>query len=135
MVIATLTALFLLFGGSKLPFTQSLDVTTKQVKTFVQDQARRERALAILGQMENVGKQDQKDRKEFEKALEPLGARRGATMGEFEVPYRSFEPKQAAVVEQSFALRFQLKDTLTREEWAKVFPPAAPPAAPATAKP
>jgi hypothetical protein len=133
MVIATLAALFLLFGGSKMPFTQSLDVTIKQVKTFVPDPARREQALAILKQMEEVGKQSQKERKAFEKTLEPLGARRGATMEELQTAYRSFEPQETAIVEKSFALRFQLKETLTPEEWGKVFPPPAPQGA--TAKP
>jgi hypothetical protein len=135
MVIATLAALFLLFGGSKMPFTQSLDVTIKQVKTFVPDPARREQALAVLKQMEDVGKQSQKERKAFEKTLEPLGARRGATMEELQAAYKGFEPQETAVVEKSFALRFQLKDALTREEWGKVFPPPAPAGPPATAKP
>jgi len=126
MVIATLAALFLIFGGSKMPFSQPLDVTTKQVKAFVQDEARRDRALAILKQMEEVGKENQKERKAFEKTLDKLGARRGATMEEFQAANAAFEPQETSAVEKSFALRFQLKDTLTREEWSKVFPPPAP---------
>ncbi len=132
MVIATLAALFLLFGGSKMPFSQSLDVTTKQVKACVQDPARRERALAVIKQMEEVGKADQKERKAFEKTLGEIGARRGATMEEFRAANAGFEPQETAAVERSFALRFQLKEALTREEWGKVFPPpGSPNAAPA----
>ncbi len=135
MVIATLTALFLLFGGSKLPFSQPLDVTTKQVKAFVQDEARRDRALAVLTEMEELGKQDRAQRKEYEKSLVPLAARRSATLEEYQATYTSYKPRETAVVERSFDLRFKLKDTLTREEWAKVFPPPGPAASPATTAP
>jgi hypothetical protein len=134
MVIATLAALFLLFGGSKMPFTQSLDVTIKQVKTFVPDAARRKQALAVLKQMEDLGKQSQKERKAFEKVLEPIAVRRDATTDDFRAPYKTFDAQETATVEKSFALRFQLKDTLTREEWEKVFLPPAPAGATATAK-
>ena len=135
MIIATLAALFLLFGGSILPFTHTLEVAAKQVKEFVPDKVERERALAILEQMKDVVKQDQKNLKEFEKTLDTLAARRDATMQEFEAAYETFEPQQTAAVEKEIALRFQLKDTLSREEWGKVFPPTAPAGAPTTAKP
>ena len=135
MIIATLAALSLFFGGSMLAFTHTLEVTTKQVKKVVPDGIRREHALAILKQMEEVAKQDGKNLKEFEKAVDTLAARRDATRQEFKAAYETLEPQQTAAVEKKIALRFQLKDTLTREEWGKIFPPAAPPDATATAKP
>jgi len=118
-----------------LAFTHTLEVTTKQVKKVVPDGIRREHALAILKQMEEVAKQDGKNLKEFEKAVDTLAARRDATRQEFKAAYETLEPQQTAAVEKKIALRFQLKDTLTREEWGKIFPPAAPPDATATAKP
>jgi hypothetical protein len=135
MIIATLAAVFLLFGGSILPFTHTLEVTTKQVKKVVPDGIQREHALAILKQMEEVAKQDRKNLKEFEKAVDTLAARRDATTQEFKAAYETLEPQQTATVEKEIALRFQLKDTLTREEWGKVFPPASSAQAPTTAKP
>jgi hypothetical protein len=135
MIIATLAALFLFFGGSILPFTHTLEVTTKQVKKVVPDGIQREHALAILKQMEEVAKQDRKNLEEFEKAVDTLAARRDATRQEFKAAYETLEPQQTAAVEKEIALRFQLKDTLSREEWGKVFPPASSAQAPATAKP
>ena len=129
MIIATLAAVFLLFGGSILPFTHTLEVTTKQVKKVVPDGIQREHALAILKQMEEVAGQDRKNLEEFEKAVDTLAARRDATTQEFKAAYKTLEPQQTAAVEKEIELRFQLKDTLTREEWGKVFPPAAPPGA------
>jgi hypothetical protein len=134
MLIATFAALFLLFGGSKLPFMPSLKATTEQVKKVVPDGIQREHALAILKQMEEVAKQDGKNLKEFEKAVDKLAARRDATTQEFKAAYRGYEPQETATEEKLLALRFQLKDTLTREEWGKVFPPASASGAPA-AKP
>jgi len=135
MIIATLAAVFLLFGGSILPFTHTLEATTKQVKKVVPDGIQHEHALAILKQMEEVAKQDGKNFKEYEKAVDTLAARRDATRQDFKAAYGAYEPQKTATAEKILALRFQLKDTLTREEWGKVFPPPAPPEASATAKP
>ncbi len=126
MLIGLLVATILMSGGSKMPFTETLQAATHEVKKAVPEGAARERALAILKEVEKAAKEEQKEMKELEKEIGKIAARREATSRDFEAAFGRFDSRKAPVEAKIAALRFQLKDALSREEWAKVFPPPPP---------
>jgi hypothetical protein len=77
--------------------------------------------------VEDLEKGDQKELKKLQETVAKLAARRDASPKEFEAAFDGFEARKIAEEEKVVALRFHLKDALTREEWGKVFPPASHP--------
>lgn len=122
MLIATLIAYFLMSGGSTPPFARTLKVTTEHVKKAVPDGAERKRALSVLEQMETALKHDERAVKELEESLKKAGAHRADAAQGLEVAYGTFEKERIVTEEKLVELRFRLKDSLSREEWGKVFP-------------
>lgn len=122
MLIATLIAYFLLSGGSTPPFARTLEATTAEVKKVVPDGAERKTALSVLEEMDKVSKRYDKARKELDKTLGKLAENRVDSAQSLEAAYVMFENERVVTEKQLVELRFRLKDSLTREEWEKVFP-------------
>ncbi|HTT37141.1 MAG TPA: hypothetical protein VMH32_05680 [Burkholderiales bacterium] len=131
MLIATLTALYLLFwSSSSAPLLSNLDQTEKLIKANVENDARRERALQIVGRMKDVHKAYWTQRGTVSKSLAALLETRATQPSALEAALNPLLADSDRMRDQLVDLRFQLKSVLTASEWAAVFrPPKVAPSA------
>ena len=124
MLIATLTALYLLFwSSSSAPLLSNLDQTEKLINANVTDDARRERALQIVGRMKDAHKAYWTQRGQVSKSLAALLETRATQQAALESALNPLLADSNSMRDQLVDLRFQLKSVLTANEWTAVFPP------------
>jgi len=124
MLIATLTALYLLFwSSSSTPLMSNLDQVEKRIKANVEDAARREQALQIVDRMEDANKAYWTQREKAAKSLAALIGNRATQPPALKSALDPLLADASRVRAQLVDLRFQLKSVLTANEWAAVFPP------------
>ena len=124
-MIWALLAAYLLSGGGvsgSMLTSATVKQLSKQTETVVVEPARAEAARQILAQQ----------RKEV-KAFEKLFAKSGSQLTKFYKDHTADADQAQAVLDdlntswataqqRAIDLRFELRDTLTREEWAALFP-------------
>lgn len=119
MLIALLTILFL--GGGTTSVMSFLDDTGDSIKTVVVDDERRKEAFATVKLMEKRSKGHEKSFrrliKDLKKKLRDHSHDESVFDAMWDQHYELANEYSADMVD----LRFELKDQLTREEWAQVF--------------
>jgi hypothetical protein len=123
LIAASLVALyFLFFSGTKDPAEKIFDRVESRIKEHVKDKERRKEAEAVLGEM-------RKTREGVFAKIEVLSGKLSKAHAGHETPRADTEKildELDALRRESWAkqldARFKLRDTLTRDEWAQVFP-------------
>lgn len=123
MIVALLGVLFLGGGGSADYVYTLFSMTQEDIKQYVVDEERQKAALGTIKAMNKRQKAMDKSRKGSKKTLKKdLKADRNAADAIDDTWSRYFADMDL-YNEDMIKLRFQLRDQLTREEWAQVFPP------------
>jgi len=113
-------------GSGALLTTTTVSQIRESVAIVVEDPARSAAAKATLDDMGRISKRFEKafsaSGKKLYRAYRDYDARGDAVDAVLEELNREW----AADQQQALDLRFELRDTLTREEWAELFAPAPP---------
>ena len=135
MLIATFTALYLLFWASSSGSTDpNLEHMATLIKSNVEDKTRREQALQIVAHMQDVNKAHSALREKVANSLAKLIGNRTTPPAAIEDALNPLIADDKTTREQILDLRFQLKSVLTAKEWGAVFTPPKAGAAPGTKK-
>lgn len=124
ILIIYLTTLFL--GGSSLTLGvlatgKSLKDLEKDVKTNVLDPARQQQSLALLEQWKDEGKAIKKEYKEQRKTLTGLIKKYDTNESGFTSTINELLEMDKRVGKRLLDIQYNLRETMTREEWSKVF--------------
>jgi len=120
MLVAILTIIFL--GGGTSAFLDYIADSKDAVKTVMVKDARQKEALNILKSMKKRSKGHSKQVRKTIKELEQLIEGRDDNTAEIAaIGDRSFENIES-YDRDILGLRFELKEYVTREEWAQIFP-------------
>lgn len=117
MIIATITALIFLFGGSMF----SLDVFKDAADKVIQDKS-------IVQQIETITKQGDKeikllneDIKQTSRELVSMNMNYDLTRDELDAFLDQSDSRRERVQDRLIELRFQAKDLVTEEEWKAMY--------------
>ena len=121
MLIATLIALLFLGSGASA-MLDGIDQMHDNIKSQVADDSTREAALEIVGRLEDTAKGYADADSDSEKELLKLIQRYETTTAELQTHLGAAYEKRIQYQQEMLALRFKLKDQLTREQWEKIFP-------------
>lgn len=121
MILATLvTLLFLGSGGGTM--LDSVEQMHDSIKSEIADAGTRTAALEIAAQMEDTTRDYADADSNSEKELLDLVERYETTTAELQKHLGAAYEKRIQYQQEMLALRFKLKDQLTREQWEKIFP-------------
>ena len=121
MLIAIMTILFL--GGGSNMFLDFVSETKGEVKEVVQDEDRRDAALDTLKLMKKEASARNKSTKKLSKLIAKQVKAGGPTTSEFETAWSDHYETVDAYYARMIELRFELRDSVTREEWQQIFAP------------
>jgi len=120
MLIATLIVLLFLGSGANM-MLDGIDQTKGNVKSEIIDESVREAALDVVKKLEDTvkdyAKADGKDEKELIKLIQDYGSSTAVLKANMDASYQ----QRIQFQKEMIALRFELKDKLSREQWEKVF--------------
>jgi hypothetical protein len=129
-MIWALLALYL-FGASGEP---GLIASFEQLRTYakedVRDKARRTELLTIVDAAEQATKEEAKARGRIVQELADVSARHEATAADLKAILERYRAGVSTYQDKMLNIRFYLKGTMTRDEWARVFPAEMPAPAP-----
>jgi hypothetical protein len=129
-MIWALLALYL-FGASGEP---GLIASFEQLRTYakedVRDKARRTELLTIVDAAEQATKEEAKARGRIVQELADVSARHEATAADLKAILERYRAGVSTYQDKMLNIRFYLKGTMTRDEWARVFPAERPAPAP-----
>lgn len=120
MVMTTLITLLFLGSGAGLMIDR-IDQTRASIEAEVGDASARKAALGIVERAEDTSKDYAKADSEHEQQLLELIWRHETTADELQQHLGAAYEKRIHYQQQMLALRFELKDQLTREQWEKIF--------------
>ena len=120
MLIATILTLLFLGSGASL-MADGIDQMHDNVKDRIVDDGTRQAALEIVDSMKETTKNYQDADDKGEKELLKLIQRYQTTTAELQNQLDSSYDQRIQYQQQMLALRFQLKDKLSREQWDQVF--------------
>ena len=115
MIIGTIALLAFLMHGAGAQSWPAL--AQEQVSHVVKDDARREKAEAILGRMLTAMNSHLESVVECRKELLAVETRYESTAEDFRAAYANLEKIWRATEDDLLKLRFELRDHLTRAEW------------------
>ena len=121
-MLVALFGLLFLGGGIDTYLEQRLDTLEKSAKTEVVDVERRDDAEAVLKEMQKRLKARAKGVDKGRDALGDLIKDHDATDAELEAVWDGVIAEVDSFNRDMIALRFDLKEHVTREEWAQLFP-------------
>ena len=121
-MLVALFGLLFLGGGIDTYLEQRLDTLEKSAKTAVVDAERRDDAEAVLKEMQKRLKARAKGVDKGRDALGDLVKDHDATDAELEAVWDGVIAEVDTFNRDMMALRFDLKEHVTREEWAQLFP-------------
>jgi hypothetical protein len=120
MLIATLVALLFLGSGANM-MLDGIDQIKDDIKSRIVDENTRNDAFEVVKKLEDIAKDyaksDSDDEKELLKLIQDYETTTTELKNNMDASYRSRLDYQKKMLAQ----RFELKDTLSREQWAKVF--------------
>ena len=123
MLIGIFTVLFLYYGSHHATaVAPDFDQAEKRVKRDVKDESRRQQALEIIGRMKAETTSYVKQRKDSTESLDKVLSRRDVTGLALRAAVEPLMATDAATRDRLLELRFQLKQVLTADEWALVYP-------------
>lgn len=120
MLIATLIALLFLGSGANM-MLDGIDQMKDNVKSEVVDESARKAALDVVDRLEDTAKDYAKTDSDDEKELLKLIQRYETTTAELRSNMDASYQQRLQYQQDMLALRFELKEKLSREQWAKVF--------------
>lgn len=123
MLIALVT-LYLLGSSGTLPLVAALDSVKESVEKDVPAGPRRTELRDIIEGAEHTTRDAMEKRKTSLRDLLDLVHKYDARDGDIQPRLKQLRADTAAYQQQMIRYRFELKDKMSREEWAKVFPPA-----------
>ena len=119
MLIAIMTILFL--GGGSNTFLDYVAETKGEVKTVVLDDERRKTALATLKLMKKEASARNKSTGKLSKLIAKQVKVGGPTTSELETAWSEHYETVDGYYARMIDLRFELRDSITREEWQQIF--------------
>ncbi len=121
MLIATLLALLFLGSGANM-MLDGIDQTRDNIKSEIVDESARNAALDVVKSLEDTAKDYAKADGDDEKALLKLIQDFDSTSADLKANMDASFQQRLAYQKEMIALRFELKDKLSRDQWVKVFP-------------
>ena len=121
MIVALLGILFL-GGSSGLEIFGVLKDTKKEVKEYVVEDTRRDAALDTVKAMKKRSNEYQDTLKATQKELKQLFKSPTPSVEDLDALWSRHFADRNAAAEDLVRLRFELKENITREEWAQIFP-------------
>ena len=120
MLIATMIALLFLGSGANM-MLDGIDQMKDNVKSEIVDESARKAALDVVDRLEDTAKDyakaDGKDEKELIKLIQDYGSSTADLKANMDASYQ----QRVQFQKEMIALRFALKDKLSREQWDKIF--------------
>jgi hypothetical protein len=123
-VLIALVTLYLLGSSGTLPLVAALDSVKESVEKDVPAGPRRTELRDIIEGAEHTTRDAMEKRKTSLRDLLDLVHKYDARDGDIQPRLKQLRADTAAYQQQIIRYRFELKDKMSREEWAKVFPPA-----------
>ena len=120
MLVALIAYLTLAGGGATGPMLY-INAAAEKIEVVVVDEARQEQALLTIESMLGRGKQNNKALDGLRGQLAEAVSRRDVVGHEIDAIWDEYFELDAQYSHEIIELRFQLRDQLTREEWAAVF--------------
>lgn len=120
MLIATLIALLFLGSGANM-MLDGIDQTKDNIKAAIVEESTRKAALDIVDKLEDTAKDYAKADSDDEKELLKLIQQYETTTAELQNNLDASFQQRIQYQQEMLALRFELKDKLSREQWDKVF--------------
>jgi hypothetical protein len=119
MLIAIMTILFL--GGGSNTFLDYIAEAKGEVKTVVLDDERRKAALATLKLMKKEASARNKSTGKLSKLIAKQVKVGGPTSSELGTAWSEHYETVDGYYARMIDLRFELRDSITREEWQQIF--------------
>jgi hypothetical protein len=123
-VLIALVTLYLLGSSGTLPLVAALDSVKESVEKDVPAGPRRTELRDIIEGAEHTTRDAMEKRKTSLRDLLDLVHKYDARDGDIQPRLKQLRADTAAYQQQMIRYRFEPKDKMSREEWAKVFPPA-----------
>jgi len=120
MLIATLIALLFLGSGANM-MLDGIDQTKDNIKAAIVDESTRKAALDIVKKLEDTAKDYAKADSDDEKELLKLIQQYETTTAEVQNNLDASFQQRLKYQQEMLAIRVELKDKLSREQWDKVF--------------
>lgn len=121
MIIATLFVL-LFFGGSGAALmTDGIENLQDSIKSELSKGSTRDAAMDVADQMKDINKDYGKADSKAEKAFIKLIADYGTSTAELQNNLSQINERRGEYQQKMLNLRFDLKKTLTSDEWNKLF--------------
>ena len=123
-MLMTLLALYILGSSGTFPLVVELDHAKTLIKADVAEGAHRTELLDVIDKAEHAAKDALEKRKKTTKDLLELEDSYHAQAGDMQALLQQERAEIASYQEEMIRYRFELKGKMSREEWAKAFPPA-----------
>jgi hypothetical protein len=123
-VLIALLTLYLLGSSGTLPLVAALDSVKKSVEKDVAAGPRRTELLDVVERAEHATRDSMEKRIKTTHELLGLAHKYDAQDGDIQPKLKQLRAEISAYQQQMIRYRFELKGKMSREEWAKVFPPA-----------
>lgn len=120
MLIATLLTLLFLGSGANM-MLDGIDQMKDNIKAGIVDDSARKAALDIADKLEDTAKEYAEADSDDEKELLKLIQRYETTAEELKNNMDASFKQRIQYQQEMLVLRFELKNKLSREQWAKVF--------------
>jgi len=124
-VLWALLALYIFGSSGTAPIVAAIDQVKDSVRADLVAPQRKAELLAIVERAEEATKEDLKSRGHGMKELLRVAHLHASKAADIQPLLQNMRTDTDAYQERMIGYRFELKDKMSREEWAKVFPPAA----------
>jgi hypothetical protein len=118
MLVALLIAFLTGGGAGTLPLVEWLDHGEAYVKMEIADPVKRWDLLAAMHEMQDRHQDLVQAEKKAAKAIHRLAESRQSRSADFQPTLAALRAESETAQDQLVALRFRLKDQVTREQWA-----------------
>jgi chromosome condensin MukBEF ATPase and DNA-binding subunit MukB len=126
MLMALLLAVILSGSSGTSALIAAFDHAKTAIKADITDKAQRTDLLSVIDLADKVTKEDLKNKKKSAEELLALAARHDATAGGIEPVLEKLRADNESYQDRMIQYRFALKTKMSREQWAKIFPPGGP---------
>jgi hypothetical protein len=123
-MLMTLLVLYLLGSSGTFPLVVELNHAKTLIKADVAEGPHRTELLDVIDKAEHAAKDALEKRKKTTKELLVLEDSYHAQAGDMQALLQQERAEIASYQEEMIRYRFELKGKMSREEWAKAFPPS-----------
>jgi hypothetical protein len=123
-MLMTLLVLYLLGSSGTFPLVVELNHAKTLIKADVAEGPHRTELLDVIDKAEHAAKDALEKRKKTTKELLELEDSYHAQAGDMQALLQQERAEIASYQEEMIRYRFELKGKMSREEWAKAFPPS-----------